>query len=128
MLTKLPESAFILRRVELHHRRGIEGQSPYSIRQTAVYHTWNPDPGLSRTASTAILVAPSRTVELQLEKHAENGTVSEKTIAHWKLYELLVADSIRGWMEYIAWLNEELRKLVQLRISSSSIPHSTKLI
>jgi hypothetical protein len=105
----------------------MEGQSPYSIRQTAVYHRWNSNSALSKAGVIAILVAPSRTVELQLENCVEHGTVSEKAIASWKLYQLLVTDSIRGWMEYMAWLNEELRKLVQLRMFSPRILHITKI-
>jgi hypothetical protein len=122
------ESAFILRRVELHHRKLMEGQSPYSIRQTAVYHSWNSNSAPNKAGGITILVAPSRTVESQLENCVEHGIVSQKTIASWKLYQLLVTDSIRGWMEYMAWLNEELRKLVQLRMFSSPILHITKIV
>src|SRR6266516_3593889 len=77
------ELAYILRRVELNHRELTEGQSPWSIRQTAVYHKFNPNPNPSKSLithsippskmskSTFLFIAPSQTLEGLLSKSLE---------------------------------------------------------
>ncbi|EON60848.1 CMGC/CDK protein kinase [Coniosporium apollinis CBS 100218] len=116
-----PESAYILRRAELNHRMLTEGQSPWSVRQTAVYHKLgiNPNETMSsasahssplsrRSRSTFLLIAPSQSLEKQLAQSLEMGISNECAVAQCNVHRLLVADSLGGWTEYMAWLEERL--------------------
>lgn len=115
------ESTCILCRAELSYREPGEGQSPWSIRQTSVYlrlsTTPNPPKSLLPTSkalsklpkSTFILIAPSWNIEAQLAKSLEINKLDEWAIGLWNIYQLLVANSLRGWMDYMAYLEEGLR-------------------
>jgi hypothetical protein len=104
------ELAYVLRRVELNHRLLTEGQSPWSIRQTAVYHKFAVTPDSKQSSSTFILIAPSPKLESQLSQSLDLSKSDERAIGPWNVHRLLVANSMSGWMDYMAWLEETLNE------------------
>jgi hypothetical protein len=104
------ELAYVLRRVELNHRLLAEGQSPWSIRQTAVYHKFAMTPDSKQSSSTFILIAPSPKLESQLSQSLDLSKSDERAIGPWNVHRLLVANSMNGWMDYMAWLEETLNE------------------
>jgi hypothetical protein len=116
------ELAYILRRAELNHRELTEGQSPWSIRQTAVYHKFSLNPNSPRgSKSTFLLIAPSQTLESQLSDVFELSISDESASTPWNVHRLLLAESLRGWMEYMASLERELKD----QVSVDSATHLT---
>jgi hypothetical protein len=113
------EAAFMLRRVELNGRELEEGQSPWSIRQTGVYHklssragSWGPLD--SNYRSTFVLIAPSQNVSQRLDACFNADDPKERRVGIWNVHRLLVADSLKNWMEYMAYLEEQLREQVSV--------------
>jgi hypothetical protein len=116
----------MLRRVELKNRAVVEGDSPWSIRQTAVYHRLesnikgcdNPHPEESKVApvesrSTFLLISPPENVELQFVDCLEQNTSKDDSpLSIWNTHRILIADSLRGWMDYIAYLEQRLKHQV----------------
>ena len=120
------ESACVLRRVELHNRELQEGQSPWSIRQTGVYHKLsapagpidcpptNPINSSEQPNSMFILIAPSENFEAQLSQSLDLSVVDDRAIGPWNIYRLLIADSLSGWLDYMTWLEDGLKEQVSL--------------
>jgi hypothetical protein len=120
------ESACVLRRVERHLRELEDGQSPWSIRQTGVYHKLSAPADFEhsrqahsrsspeQSSSTFILIAPSQNFEAQLSQSIELSISDDRAIGPWNIHRLLVADSLGGWMDYMTWLEEGLKKQVSL--------------
>ena len=118
------ESACVLRRVELHGRELEEGQPPWSIRQTGVYHRLsvstdsedsplaNPISPSEQFNSTFILIAPSQNFEAQLSQSFELSIADDRAIGPWNIYRLLVANSLSGWLDYMTWLEDSLKEQV----------------
>jgi hypothetical protein len=111
----------MLRRVELNGRDASNGGEPWSIRQTAVYHNLSEHtspkekPRKANLKSTFLLIAPSENVEWHRSQYLENTTGAGKTISQvvpWNLHQILIADSMRGWMDYMASLEERLKDRV----------------
>ena len=69
----------MLRRVELNGRSGDDGENPWSIRQTAVYHKLAYDADSADSRSTFLLIAPSENVKFQFHECLEKGIVNETT-------------------------------------------------
>jgi hypothetical protein len=113
------ELAYMLRRVELHGRDLAEGQSPWSIRQTAVYHrVMHPtDPNFK---SMFLLIAPSERVETQLRNWLHRAISNDAKFSPYTLHLLLVNDSLRGWIDYIAWLGNQLKEQVGFKLPTAS--------
>jgi hypothetical protein len=119
------ESACVLRRVELHGRELEDGQPPWSIRQTGVYHKLSAladsqdSPLVHSTSSLEepntifILIAPSRSFEKQLSQLLELSS-DHRATGPCNIYRLLVADSLSGWLDYMTWLEEALKEQVSL--------------
>ena len=109
------ESACVLRRVELHGRELEDGQPPWSIRQTGVYHRLSVPTGISEKPSlTFILIAPSKNFEEQLSQSLELSIADHRAIGPWNIYRLLIADSLSGWLDYMTWLEDGLKEQVSL--------------
>ncbi|KAF8849338.1 hypothetical protein BDZ45DRAFT_732300 [Acephala macrosclerotiorum] len=109
------ECAYILRRVELHGREDEDDLGPWSIRQTAVYY----QSGISeedlaskvQSGSTILLVAPSENVEWQLAQYLDTVTSDNAMVMNaWDVHRILIADSMRGWMDYMAYLESRLKE------------------
>ncbi|EKG19678.1 hypothetical protein MPH_03059 [Macrophomina phaseolina MS6] len=109
------ECAYVLRRVELHGRRITEDESPWSIRQTAVYHKLNPHMlrksvrSMPEHQSVYLLINPSNSGEQQVDQLLELAHFKEQEIPHFFIHSLLIADSLHGWMEYLAWIERDLK-------------------
>jgi len=107
--------------VELNHRGDDQ---PWSIRQTGVYHKLKTTRSLNRAGvnakqqSTFLLIAPSACLEDDLAQSIEMGcrsdamSKSDSAVAAWNLHRLLVESSLRGWMSYMSWIEEELKAQV----------------
>lgn len=112
------ESACVIRRVELHGRELEDGQPPWSIRQTGVYHklTAPTDSACSveLPKSMFILIAPSKKFEKQLSHSLELSIADCRAIGPWNIYRLLIAESLGGWLDYMTWLEDSLKEQVRL--------------
>lgn len=115
----ITEMGYILRRVELHGRKLVEGQSPWSIRQTAVYHNdrecqneTEMEQSVGKIWSTFILIAPSPNVERKLCQLFHSSIIENNAIPSIYVHALLVVDSMKGWQDYLAWLGAEVKRLV----------------
>jgi hypothetical protein len=121
--------AYMLRRAELKEREVTEGDSPWSIRQTAIYYRLE-----SRTKaislpkekqssiisagcrSTFLLIAPSKNVEQQFAETLDQTVIPAQTpLSAWNTHRILIADSLRGWMDYMAYLERRLKHQVSRR-------------
>lgn len=114
------ESCFILRRAELNRRDPQDGEcamDAWSIRQTAVYSRVELS---SNPRSMFFLIAPSKNVEEQLALCLDRGTSDELKIAPQNVQQILVGDSLRGWMDYMACLEKQLKIQVSYRSSTLS--------
>jgi hypothetical protein len=113
------ESACVLRRIELHNRELEDGQSPWSIRQTGVYHKLNAptdsQDSPEQSGLTFILIAPSKKFEAQVSQSLDLSMSDDRAIGPWNIYRLLIADSLSGWQDYMAWLEEALKEQVSLK-------------
>ncbi|KAE9377376.1 hypothetical protein N431DRAFT_194425 [Stipitochalara longipes BDJ] len=117
------EFAYMLRRVELKNREVVEGDSPWSIRQTAVYNKLHLmsksceilDDGQNSVVpvdcrSTLLLISPSGNVELQFAECLEQAAGAEESpLSLWNTHRILILDSLRGWMNYMAYLEQRLK-------------------
>ncbi|KAL9063518.1 MAG: hypothetical protein Q9157_008208 [Trypethelium eluteriae] len=107
------EIAYVLRRVEEHGRHLENGDSPWSIRQTAVYSqfiTTNAcENNLNEPKATFLLVAPSRDSKMQLPSLSDRTYSKERTLVSSQIHLALVEDSLKGWGDYMAWLEMELK-------------------
>lgn len=114
------ELAYVLRRVELNQRVLSEGQSPWSIRQTAVYHKLyltrssllgagcDEEDSKFKWRSVFILLAPSPHFEQQLG-HYLRMSAPDEDISPWEVHRQIVAESLENWLDYMAYLEEEMR-------------------
>jgi hypothetical protein len=118
----------MLRRVEPKNRAVAAGATPWSIRQTAIYQRLELDdkkrkylaPNGTNTVpakcrSTVLLVSPAENVELQFADHLGESSPSNKSPAFlWNTHRILITDSLRGWMDYMAYLEQRLKHQVNL--------------
>jgi len=105
----------MLRRAEFNGRKPATDIDAWSVRRTAVYHqrTCHYDSplmeGVSETAlnienkSMFFLISPSENAENHLEKCCEPSRMSP-----WAVQRILIADSLRGWGDYMAFLESHL--------------------
>lgn len=125
------ESTYVIRRVELHNRQMAEGQPPWSIRQTGVYHRHrltydsNPSPFTAfRTKcskSAFLLISPSKSIESRISKCLDGATSNREELSPWAVHLLLIAESQEGWMDYMAWLEASLKEQVSSALSPSRV-------
>ncbi|KAG4422124.1 hypothetical protein IFR04_004751 [Cadophora malorum] len=105
------EFSYMLRRAELNGRSEEDGESPWSIRQTAVYHKLTCDDRSNVSGSTFLLVAPSDNFKSQFTDCLESSTADEtETLSCWNTHRILCADSLRGWSDYMVWLQKKLKE------------------
>ncbi|KAK1142094.1 hypothetical protein N8T08_008177 [Aspergillus melleus] len=108
---KYEELTYVIRRVERNNRPVEQGECPWSIRQTGVYHKLRYPDSSSQDKSVFILVAPSRTAEDDIAACFRETSLEKDTMSPaFAVHERLVVDSLRGWMEYMAWLEEESKQ------------------
>ncbi|CZR67923.1 uncharacterized protein PAC_17822 [Phialocephala subalpina] len=121
------EYAYMLRRVEINGRARSEDDNPWSIRQTAVYSKFSNSarpfiakddqaqalqPRVYEQAKcTFLLVAPSENAEAQFAQCLSQSTGCNGTpLTPWNIHRILVADSLSGWMDYMAYLEKRLKE------------------
>lgn len=110
--------------MERHNRELEDGQSPWSIRQTGVYHKLSAPVDsedsrlgcftspLKQCSSTFVFIAPSQIFEGQLSQSLELSISDDRAIGPWNIHRLLVADCLAGWLDYMTWLEESLKENV----------------
>lgn len=122
----LIENAYTLRRVEENGRDGDEGEFPWSIRQTTVYHKFSTERGadqseaettsrsrvFSPSKSTFVLIAPSPNAEAAFSDCLDQNHRDQIPLSPWNIHRILIADSLLGWMEYMAYLEHRLKEQV----------------
>lgn len=62
--------------------------------------------------SAFLLIAPSKSIERQLSKSLESGVSDDRPFAPWALHRILVAESLEGWMDYMASLEANIKEQV----------------
>ncbi|KAE8418691.1 hypothetical protein BDV36DRAFT_294916 [Aspergillus pseudocaelatus] len=108
---KVDEITYVIRRVERNQRPTSKGECPWSIRQTGVYHKLTYPHDGSPSSSVFILIAPSRTVENEVSQcFPGSSSGGEVMTPHFSVHERLMADGLRSWMEYMAWLESECKQ------------------
>jgi len=103
----------MLQRVERNGRLGPDSEEMWSIRQTATYHQITSKASNHPSRSTFLIVTPSPNAELHFSNCIQNDTgVVPILLSPWNVHRILVADSLRGWLEYIDVLEEKLEGCV----------------
>ncbi len=74
-------------------------------------------PALSGPKSTFLIVAPSQAIENILSATLAHHLSNDCAVRMWDLHRLLVADSMKGWLGYMAWIEECLRDHVSHLLS-----------
>ncbi|KAL3420049.1 hypothetical protein PVAG01_08548 [Phlyctema vagabunda] len=101
------ESAYVLRRVELHGRECSEDEEPWSIRQTAVHHKSH---SLDQSIPTFIVINPSTSAERMLLSSMSLALEDLRAVAPFNVHRILIADSLKNWRNYMGSLEERLRE------------------
>ncbi|KAB8232877.1 uncharacterized protein BDW43DRAFT_97098 [Aspergillus alliaceus] len=108
---KVNEIAYVIRRAERNQRPTSQGECPWSIRQTGVYHKLTYPHDGSSSSSAFILIAPSHAVENEVSQSFQGSPVEEDIMKpHFSMHESLIADGLKGWMDYMAWLEAECKQ------------------
>ena len=120
------EFAYMIRRVELKNRAVVEGDSPWSIRQTAVYHRLESNiqdcetsqkeesqPVQTVPRSVFLLLSQSENVEMQFaDSLKQTASNNEYPPSPWNIHRIFIADCLRGWMDYMAYIEQRLKQQV----------------
>jgi hypothetical protein len=113
------ESSCVFRRVELHDRELEEKQSPWSIRQTGVYHklriardSQDQQHSEQQSSSMFIFIAPSKTFEDQISGKLDLSVSDDVAVEPWNIYRILIGGSLSGFPDYIVWLEDCLKEHV----------------
>lgn len=101
----LPECAYVLRFVELNDRNP---ESPWSIRQTAVYQKYL----TASQSSTWLLVAISVRSEERLNSFIQRAG-SLAALNPFEIHLLLLDTAIANWRPYMVYLGGEVNKQVR---------------
>jgi hypothetical protein len=91
--------------VELNNRG--DGKDPWSSRQTVVYHKLKSN----SKASTWILVTPSRTAELRLDRYVKTCQ-SLSAMNPFEIHLILLDTALANWRPYMVALTELVNTLV----------------
>ncbi|KAL2063166.1 hypothetical protein VTL71DRAFT_6238 [Oculimacula yallundae] len=116
------ELSYMLRRVELNGRTEEHGESPWSIRQTAIYHQIICQQGAKSSfhekvakashdiRSTFLLITPSTGAKAQLTQFLQQDVSRQMMVLScWNIHKALIADSLTGWSDYLAFLQGKLK-------------------
>ena len=112
-LTFVPESAYMLRRVERHGRELIEGQSPWSIRQSTIYNRFTIESGSKDDTRglnpVFMLMSPSENARNQISSLLKVDVTLRRPFSPSHIHLIFVADSLKGWKDYLTWLDTEVK-------------------
>ncbi|KAH1483782.1 hypothetical protein KXW28_001138 [Aspergillus fumigatus] len=114
--SRVDELAYVIRRVEPNNSPTDKGVCPWSIRQTGVYHKMlypnQHSQNSLRSTSVFILIAPSHAVEKSIPyRLSENVSQDDTFRQDFLIHECIVGDSLKGWMDYQAWLEAESKQI-----------------
>ena len=62
--------------------------------------------------SVFLLISPSESFERQLTLCADTLATEEHAMSWQNIVRLLILDAMKGWQEYMAWMEEEIREQV----------------
>ncbi|KAL6238798.1 hypothetical protein BDW75DRAFT_227612 [Aspergillus navahoensis] len=100
------ELAYVMRRVEQNGKSSPD--CPWSIRHTGVYQKLvHPEDRSQEPRPTLLLVAPSSAIENSVLEAATARTNSLKKA--FLVQRSIVASSLTGWMDYMCWLEDQLK-------------------
>ena len=103
----LSELCYLAKHVELNNKEPEEKLDPYSVRQMAVYHSYN----APRKANTFIIVNPSMTFQLHWKQAQAQHPMD------WMDMHVAVAYAMTCcWREYINFLEARLDRTVGIPI------------
>ncbi|KAL2822810.1 hypothetical protein BDW59DRAFT_163620 [Aspergillus cavernicola] len=106
----IQELAYVIRRVEQNGR--LSPECPWSIRQTGIYQKLvRPEDKSQTPSSLFFLVAPSSVAESNVVE-VLSGIKSDDADAvtsSFSVHICLVAEGLVGWMDYMCWLEEQLK-------------------
>jgi hypothetical protein len=116
-LTDGIELAYVIRRVEPNNSTTDKGVCPWSIRQTGVYHKMvypnRHSQNSIRSTSVFILIAPSHAAEKSIAHCLPENVSQDDTFGQdFLIHECIVKDSLKGWIDYQAWLEAESKQIV----------------
>jgi len=63
-----------------------------------------------------LLIAPSESVESQLRSGLHTAILSDANSSPYILHLLLVSESLKGWIDYMAWLENQLKEQVSCKL------------
>ncbi|GIJ89125.1 hypothetical protein Asppvi_008055 [Aspergillus pseudoviridinutans] len=114
--SRVDELAYVIRRVEPNNNRTDKGVCPWSIRQTGVYHKMvYPNryrENSIRSTSVFILIAPSHAAEKSIAQRLPDNVSQDDTFGQdFLIHECIVGDSMKGWMDYQTWLEDESKQI-----------------
>lgn len=66
-----------------------------------------------RYRSVFLLISPSESFEKQLKLCADASRIEEHPMSWQGVLRLLVLDAMKGWQEYMAWMEGEIKKHVR---------------
>jgi hypothetical protein len=66
-----------------------------------------------RYRSVFLLISPSKSFERHLELCADASGTEEHAMSWQNILRLLVLDAMKGWQEYIAWMDGEIKEQVR---------------
>jgi hypothetical protein len=120
----------VFRRVEWH---GREESSPWSIRQTGVYHRLSISPSATAMECSSpggfaiprqsryLIISPSIAIDTLLVESAKTESACywncKEAIDPWKLHRSVVSEGLRNWTTYLVWIESQLRELVGIILS-----------
>lgn len=103
----LVECAYGLKYVESNNRNG---QKPWSMRQTAVYHKYVY--GQDVNTSTWMIVAVSKRTKRSVGKHVE-GSADLTALNPFEIHVIILITSLANWRPYIIYLTEQITEQVR---------------
>ncbi|GFF79596.1 hypothetical protein IFM53868_02639 [Aspergillus udagawae] len=114
--SQVDELAYVIRRVEPNNSPTDKGVCPWSIRQTGVYHKMvYPNQyrqNSIRSTSVFILIVPSHAAEKSIaQRLPENASQDDTFGQDFLIHECIVRDNLKGWMDYLAWLEAESKQI-----------------
>ena len=105
-----PECAYGLKYVDLNKR---SSKSPWSIRQTAIYHQYACDQHAK--CSTWLFVALSERSKLSVEKYmTESSEILESN--PFEIHLIVLDNVLANWRPYIIYLTEKITEQVGIML------------
>ena len=134
LLTKIPESVYLLKYVDLKDVPSTPASpaalpagkftNPYSIRQALIYHTFD----LTANNETYIFIRLSELLGSRFRSLLSKSRAVTEGIQqpHWtEIQSLCFSSVVDNWREYINWIDEQVSILFDRVILAAVDPHKT---